>query len=89
MRNFKNTLVSTQNFYTTDKCKVRWFIEFDDSEVDRSPEDLQAVVAAERTALYGNKRFAVEEEESDKEESTFQVECPPGSGISSEDLYCG
>ena len=89
MRGFQNTLVSTQNFYTTDKCKIRWFIEFDDSEADRSPADLLAVVAAERTALYGNKRFAVEEEESDREESTFQVECPAGSGISSEDLYCG
>ena len=89
MRGFQNTLVSTQNFYTTDKCKVKWLVEFDGTQADRSPEDLRAVVAAERTALYGKKRFAAEEEESDRDESTFQVECPPGSGISSEDLYCG
>ena len=86
---FRNTLVSTKNFYTTDKCKVKWLIEFDDSTVSRTPEDLLAVVAAQREALYGNKRFAVEEEESDQDESGYEVECPAGSGISSDELYCG
>jgi hypothetical protein len=89
MKGFKNTLVSTKNFYTTDKCKVKWLIESDGTTKPRTPQDLLAVRAAERTALYGNKRFAVVEDEADEEESGFEVECPAGSGISSDELYCG
>ena len=88
MKGFTNTLESTQNFYTQERCKVKWLIEADDTDVARTPEDLLDVRSAERSALYGNKRFTVEEEE-DADESGFIVECPAGSGVSSEALYCG
>lgn len=91
MRGFKNTLISAQNYYTSNRCRLRWRIESDGTAVSRTPAILLLVYQDERDALFGGRRkrrFAVEEEE-DLGDSGFEVECPEGSGVSSDSLYCG
>lgn len=87
---FKNTFISATNFYTTDKCRLTWLIEEDKTLLTRTldSQDLYDVRSQEWAALTSSKRYIVVDEDGGGDPG-FEIECPAGSGVSSDDLYCG
>ena len=88
---FKNTFVSAKNYYITTKCTLTWMIEEDDSYTgaETTSAQLLQVRDAEKQALYSSKRYIIVDEVTDEDVSGFEIECPSGTGVSSDELYCG